>query len=97
MGERSETEIKDKIYKYFTGIGAYVIKMTGSAYLPAGIPDLIICWKGKYVAIEVKRPGEKASRIQVHDLVSIDKAGGIAMVLDFFDPEFLRRIFEETL
>lgn len=44
----------------------------------SGIPDLLICHKGKFIAIELKREGEKATRLQNNVMAKIWKAGGTA-------------------
>lgn len=48
----------------------------------AGIPDLIGCYKGRFVGIEVKTPENKAgaTKLQMWFIRQIIKAGGIAFV-----------------
>ena len=39
---------------------------------PEGWPDIVVCYKGRFVAIECKRPGgkmRKAQDIMLHELV----------------------------
>lgn len=48
----------------------------------AGVPDLTICYKGFYIAIEVKRPGGRVSRLQLENIISIRDAGGLAFIFD---------------
>ena len=45
-----------------------------------GTPDLIICYKGLFVAIEVKRPDGKGnkSKWQRYRIKEVRKAGGLA-------------------
>ena len=42
----------------------FCFKMHGGRYLTAGVPDIICCYKGKFVAFEIKQNLEnyKASR-----------------------------------
>jgi len=42
----------------------------------SGIPDLLLCYHGRFIAIELKVPGKKATRLQNHVLKEIHKAGG---------------------
>ncbi len=46
----------------------------------AGLPDLRLCIKGKFVAVELKSLKGKVSELQAHNLHKITKAGGIALI-----------------
>lgn len=61
--------------------GAYIIKTHGD-HKRAGLPDLVCCLRGRFVAIEVKAPGAKrgATRKQRVELERITRRGGIAFV-----------------
>jgi len=47
----------------------------------AGVPDLIVCLDGQFVAMEVKRPGGMVTALQFATLDDIDRAGGVAHVV----------------
>lgn len=49
-------------------LGFYVVKLHGSAYSLAGIPDVMCLRDGKAYFIEFKRPGEEPTKIQQHRL-----------------------------
>src|SRR6185312_13817257 len=51
-------------------------KTHGSALQTAGEPDLVICCRGRFVAIEVKAPGKSPTKLQRHELAEIAAAGG---------------------
>lgn len=63
------------------------LKTVGGAVQEAGVPDLLICKEGRFVAIELKRPKgtKQLSHIQRAQLERIGEAGGIALVIDNFD------------
>ena len=46
----------------------------------AGVPDIVGCFNGKFIAIEVKVPGNKPTEIQKHTIEKIRMAGGITGV-----------------
>jgi hypothetical protein len=46
-----------------------------------GIPDLLCCYRGRFVGLEVKQPGEKPSPVQRVVLYEIVSAGGYASVV----------------
>ncbi len=62
--------------------GAWFVKYWGGGrYTKRGIPDIIVCLKGHFVAVETKAPDGKATELQLHTLKKIDKAGGFAFLL----------------
>lgn len=63
----------------------------GGRHSVAGIPDLLICWQGRFIAIELKRPGESPTPLQLATLAKIRAAGGEAWVIRY--PEELRDVF----
>lgn len=61
--------------------------------LIAGTPDLIMCWQGRFIGIEVKPPGKYLSKAQkaVHNDIALCK--GVVYVVHSLDEleSFLRR------
>ena len=53
-------------------------KEHGGMYGMAGIPDIIACVNGRFVAFEVKVPGGKLTKLQEIALAKIRAAGGQA-------------------
>ena len=49
-----------------------------------GIPDIIVCYKGIFLAIETKAPGKLANTtpLQKAQINGINQAGGYAIVVD---------------
>lgn len=96
----NEKAIVKKIVAAIKRRGAYVIKTHGSPAL-AGVPDLLVCYKGFFVALEVKTPKTQnnLSPRQRHSIAMISEAGGVAAVvwtvdqatqlLDYIDRGFL--------
>ena len=80
-----ETTIQKNIVRYLRDLGAWCFKVHGSPYQRAGVPDLLCCHKGVFYAFEVKRPGEKATPIQAHELEQVQAAGGTATVVTSVD------------
>lgn len=78
----SEATLQRKIRALLESRGARVYKQHGDIYSPPGIPDLLICYRGRFVAIEVKMPGKKPTEMQTRVMEEICAAGGIAFVAD---------------
>ena len=73
-----EKTIENTIRSFLKSIGAKIIKIHGSAFTQAGIPDLIGCYAGRTLAFEVKKPGGRLTKLQDHELAEWRKAGAIA-------------------
>jgi Holliday junction resolvase len=54
-------------------------------YQKAGVPDIIACINGKFVAIEVKRSDGVVSPLQQYNIEEIHKSGGEAFVAYSFE------------
>ena len=74
-----ETKIKDEIRTWLRAQGAYVFSPTQMGYGTQTL-DLLVCWKGLFVAIEVKAPGKKPTARQSLIIDEIMEAGGFAVV-----------------
>ena len=83
MSAKSESGLQRRVQRALRAAfpNAYVRKIHGSAFTPAGMPDLICCIKGLFIGIEVKMPGEKPTALQANEQDEIWMAGGIAMIV----------------
>lgn len=62
--------------------GGFWIKIHGSPFQLAGIPDIIGCYRGRFIAFEVKREaGMVPTRIQLYQMKKIRAAGGFATLI----------------
>lgn len=77
----NESALVAKIKVYLRSKGAYVEKIWGGGFQSAGIPDLIACYKGIFLGIEVKVGNNTASDIQLAKIALINKAGGFGVVV----------------
>lgn len=82
MAEPLERVITDKILKALRARGGWWKKIHGSPY-SSGLPDIIGCWNGQFVGLEVKRPSTRNSVTpgQQAALAAILDAGGVAGVV----------------
>jgi Holliday junction resolvase len=71
-----ERDIVKKIKDYIKANGGFVVKFHGGPYAEVGIPDLLCCIGGVFVAVEVKQPGKKPTAIQEAKMAEIRAAGG---------------------
>lgn len=64
--------------KGIKGIGGWWLNFHGGdPFMPRGLPDIIGCFNGRFVALEVKRPGEAPRKLQGKMLRTLAAAGAI--------------------
>ena len=88
-----EKRIENQIKQYLDSLGAWHIKTHGNMFSKAGTPDIVACVKGRFIAIEVKRPKGVVSKLQKAQIQLIKKAGGIAFVA--YDVKDVERYLQE--
>lgn len=84
----AEKQFENKIKKYLDSMGCWYVKYFANSFTKSGIPDLIACVNGFFVAIEVKASNGKPSKLQIYNKEKIREAGGISIILypeDFED------------
>ena len=75
-----EKTITNQILKYLKSEPeCFAFKEHGGMYSTAGIPDIICCYRGKFVAFEVKTLTGKLSKLQEITIKRINEAGGMAI------------------
>lgn len=89
MAATPESKVKKKCTELLDKYGAYWFFPVMGGYGRSGIPDIVVCYKGKFLAIECKAGYNKLTPLQEREIVSIQKAGGAAMVIREDTLEFL--------
>ena len=74
-----EKTITNQILKYLKSLPeCFAFKEHGGLYGTSGIPDIIVCYKGKFLAFEVKTEKGILSKLQEMTIAKIQKANGMA-------------------
>lgn len=84
MGMTPEGKVKNAVKKLLKQHGIYFYMPVQNGMGVVGIPDIIACWNGRFLAIETKAPGKRNNTTanQKLQLGLIESAGGIAIVVD---------------
>lgn len=79
MARTPEAALKsDKIKKYLKSVpDLFQHSVPGGAFGKSGVPDIIVCYKGRYIGIEAKTYEGRQSEIQKTRQSQIEQAGGI--------------------
>ena len=75
-----ESIVVRKIRDRLKARGAWSVKTHGAPMQTRGLPDILACYKGRFLAIEVKAPRARRDMtpLQAHTLEEISNAGGWA-------------------
>ena len=76
MSSGPEKHVENGIKTYLISKGAWFVKIYANAQQGVGYPDILVCYKGKFLALEVKAPDGRTAKIQAATLTKIEKAGG---------------------
>jgi Holliday junction resolvase len=77
-----EKKVKDKVKKILEMLGCYYFFPATGGFGKSGVPDIIICFKGHFVAIECKAGGNQPTALQELNLSQIKKNGGYSIVVN---------------
>ena len=74
-----EKTITTAIMRYLKTVpGCFAFKEHGGMYGTAGLTDIICCYHGRFVGLEVKTPSGKLTKLQESTIAKIKAAGGEA-------------------
>lgn len=73
--------IKDRVMEYLKSLPAFYAMEGLATHLPLGQPDILGCYKGWFLALEVKNPGESPTEIQKAALKKLADSGAVAGVV----------------
>ena len=82
MALTPEAKVKARLRKYLTQLGIYHFMPPANGFGRAGIPDIIGCFNGQFVAFECKAGKGKTTALQDLELEKIRQAKGFAYVVN---------------
>lgn len=77
----AEKIFENKIKRMLKDRGAYFVKFFANRFTKSGVPDILACVNGYFVAIEVKADNGHPSDLQLYNVRKIREAGGFAWVV----------------
>jgi len=82
MAATPEKKVKNKVVEILKAHGVYFFFPATYGMGRGGVPDIICCYRGKFLAIECKAGAGKTTALQDRELDLIKKAGGLQMVVN---------------
>ena len=90
-----EKQFENRIKKYLTDHGIWHVKYFANGFTKSGIPDILACVNGHFLAIEVKAENGKPSELQLHHIEKIKQAGGHAVIVKPSQFNKLKKLIQE--
>lgn len=81
MAKTPEKRVKDMCIEILKDFRAYYFFPVMGGYGRSGIPDIIVCYRGQFIAVECKAGFNKTTPLQDKELAAISTAGGITLVI----------------
>jgi hypothetical protein len=92
MASTPEALVKAKVRAILKAAGIYFFSPATWGMGRAGVPDLICCVNGRFLAIECKAGKGKTTALQEAEIANIRASGGIALVITEYDLDLLRSV-----
>ena len=91
-----EAKVKAKVKRILAELGAYYAMPVTGGYGSSGVPDFLVCLRGRFYAIECKANGGKTTALQDKHLADIRGAGGVSLIIHEANVENLRKELENV-
>ena len=82
MAMTPEKKVKNKVVEVLKQAGAYYFYPVTGGYGGSGVPDIVACYKGRFIGIECKAGSNKPTKLQEKNLNDIRTAGGWTLVIN---------------
>lgn len=96
MATTPEGKVKARLKKALKDRDIYYTMPFTAGYGASGVPDVLICHKGRFIGIECKANGNKPTVLQGAHIHKINESGGIARVVDENNiDETIKELFDD--
>jgi Holliday junction resolvase len=90
MAQTPEKRVKTKVESILKSEDVYYFFPATHGYGRSGVPDIIACVNGHFLAIECKAGSNKPTALQVREIERIRRCGGVAVVANEENWEMVR-------
>ena len=77
-----EAKVKKKVVDVLKKGGAYYFFPATGGYGRSGVPDIVVCYRGVFIAIECKAGSNKPTALQEAEMRKIREAQGFTLVVN---------------
>ena len=93
----TEKQFENKIKDYLKSKGCWHVKFFANGMTKSGVPDILACVNGRFVAIEVKAENGRPSKLQMWNVEKIKESNGIAIIAYPKDWKWLKQIIDNLI
>jgi len=96
MAQTPEGKVKARLKKQLDEMGIYHFSPYQAGMGRAGVPDVIGCYQGRFVAFECKAGNNKPTALQEREMNAIRTAKGLAFVINEENVNQLNELLQWT-
>ena len=96
MAATPESKVKARIHAALKAAGAYAVNYIGGQYANNGTPDILGVLDSRFIAVEAKAGKGRPTALQLKALRQIDEAGGLALVINESNLEYLKECLQDV-
>lgn len=97
MARTPESAVKAAVVKILKKHEVYYFFPVTGGYGKSGVPDIVCCARGRFLAVECKANGGNPTALQARELERIDDAGGIAIVVRDTDVDLFEKFLQDAV
>ena len=95
MALTPEKKVKNKVVALLKERGAYYFFPATYGMGRSGVPDIVACYRGRFIGIECKAGKNTPTELQKRELAAIKTAGGSSVVINENNLHELKEILDE--
>ena len=95
MAATPEKKVKDKVKALLASEGVYFFMPATHGFGRSGVPDIVACVNGFFLAIETKAGGNKPTALQIREIETIRRNNGVAVVVDETNWDMVRDLIKK--
>jgi hypothetical protein len=89
-----EAKVKKKVVDVIKKNGAYYFFPATGGYGRSGVPDVVCCYRGMFVAIECKAGSNKPTALQEAEMYKIGQAQGFVLIVNEDNVPDVQKVFD---
>lgn len=82
MASTPEKKVKDAVVKVLKQYGAYYFYPVTGGFGASGVPDIVVCFKGRFIGIECKAGSNRPTALQEKQMSLIQQSMGFTLVVN---------------
>jgi hypothetical protein len=95
MAATPEKKVKDKVKALLASEGVYFFMPATHGFGRSGVPDIVACVNGLFLAIETKAGTNKPTALQVREIETIRRNNGVAVVVNEENWDMVRELIRK--